>query len=231
MPKRRNQTKRSFKRRGKSSYRSRRRRGTFAFNKAPMPNKFPTKLRYQENVSINPSVGVPGLQVVTANGLFDPNITGVGHQPRGFDQLMAMYDHYTVIGAKITATFMLREGLAYDSMNVGIALKDATGIENLNGYLEGRNVRSRVLRGSDGAATVVGMTTISMSSSTSKFLGRSKVLADPELKGNVSSNPTEQLYFHIFAQAVQGGDAQPIDVTYRIDYLVVFTEPKQPGQS
>lgn len=196
-----------------------------------MPNKFATKLRYQENATINPATGVPGVHIVSANGCYDPNITGTGHQPRGFDELMTLYDHYTVIGAKIVATFVLREGIPHDSMNVGIALKDATGIETANGYLEGRNVRSKVLRGTDGPGTSCNSVTLSLKASTRKFLGRTKPLSDPELKGTVSGNPTEQSYFHLFAQSIQVGDASPLDVTYRIDYLVVLTEPKQPGQS
>ena len=35
----------------------------------------------------------------------DPNHTGVGHQPLYFDQLMTIYNHYIVIGAKITVKF------------------------------------------------------------------------------------------------------------------------------
>ena len=34
-----------------------------------------------------------------------PNHTGVGHQPLYFDQLMTIYNHYIVIGAKITVKF------------------------------------------------------------------------------------------------------------------------------
>jgi hypothetical protein len=38
----------------------------------------------------------------SCNGLFDPNVTGTGHQPLYFDQLMAIYDHYVVLNSKCT---------------------------------------------------------------------------------------------------------------------------------
>ena len=41
-----------------------------------------------------------------ANGAFDPNLTGVGHQPRGFDQFMAGYETFTVTGSKISVNFV-----------------------------------------------------------------------------------------------------------------------------
>ena len=40
------------------------------------------------------------------NSLFDPNLSGLGHQPRGFDQLMAVYEKYTVVAAKITVCYV-----------------------------------------------------------------------------------------------------------------------------
>ena len=39
------------------------------------------------------------------NSLFDPDFTGTGHQPYYFDQFATIYQRYTVIGSKLTATF------------------------------------------------------------------------------------------------------------------------------
>jgi len=36
------------------------------------------------------------------NGLYDPNFTGVGHQPYGFDQLTPFYNNYLVRAFKVT---------------------------------------------------------------------------------------------------------------------------------
>lgn len=214
-------------------YRSRprrnyRKRNMLSFTKAPMPNQFATKLRYQEAVSINPGIGVAGVHVFSSNGLFDPNITGTGHQPRGFDQLMAMYDHYTVIGAKITCDFV--EGASYDN-HVWIAIKDSATVHaNPTDYLEGRNVISRILPHSGTGQSSV--RTLTKTFSTRKFLGRSKVLADSELKGSSVANPTEQAYFHIGIAVVNSSaDESTQSVNVRIEYLVVFSEPKQPSQS
>ena len=69
--------------------------------RSPVPLKMAATLLYSDQITLNPAAGTVSKHVFSANGLFDPNITGVGHQPRGFDQYMALYNHYTVIGARI----------------------------------------------------------------------------------------------------------------------------------
>lgn len=206
----------------------RKRRGN-VFNKAPMPNKFASKLRYQEVVSVNPgAAGTAGVYVFSANGIFDPNYTGTGHQPRGFDQLMTMYDHYTVIGAKIVVDF-ISEG-SYDNI-CWIALKDSsTADADPNDYLEARNVVSTMLphSGTGGNTTT---RRLSKKYSTRKFLGRSKPMSDPELKGSTSSNPAEQAWFHIGIAPTTSVDESAMNIQVRLEYLVVFHEPRQPTQS
>lgn len=50
---------------------------------------------FETGLSINPAAGgVVGSYVFQINGPYDPNVTGIGHQPLGFDQLMLMYEHY-----------------------------------------------------------------------------------------------------------------------------------------
>lgn len=210
----------------------RQRKNRSAFTKAPIPNKFATKLRYQSYNSINPGVaGIAGVHVISANGLFDPDITGVGHQPRGFDQFMTMYDHYTVVGSKITVNFSQLYGNAYDSMQIGLSLKDSSTVySDPNEYQEGRNVRSAILA-SCNSTQATHTKTLTMHSSTKKFLGVSHPLSSSILRGDAASNPSEEAYFHIWCAPNSTADNPAIVINFRIEYLVVFTEPKNPSQS
>lgn len=40
------------------------------------------------------------------NDVFDPNFTGTGHQPRGFDQIAVLFKKYRVFGCRVAATFI-----------------------------------------------------------------------------------------------------------------------------
>lgn len=78
-------------------------RSVNTFGGGPFPNKYRCSLSYSELVTVTVTTG-HGEQLFACNGLFDPNTTGTGHQPLYFDQLMAIYDHYTVINSSCKAT-------------------------------------------------------------------------------------------------------------------------------
>lgn len=73
----------------------------------PFPAKKPCKLHYSETFTFTSGVGgIFGTeQVMSLNSLFDPNTTGVGHQPYGHDELALLYKSYKVFGVLIKLTF------------------------------------------------------------------------------------------------------------------------------
>lgn len=207
-----------------------------SYQKAPLPNRFAAKLRYSATTSINPgAVGIAGVQVFSCNGIYDPDITGVGHQPRGFDQFMTMYDHFCVVGSKITVTFFHKYGLSYTNLLVGINLKDDTTVyTNSNDYMEGRNVITATMPCVTGG-TAAGLATqrkLSKAFSTRKFLGRPNPTNSQYLLGSAASNPQEQAFYHVWcAPTVSAIDDEALGINVVIDYLVIFMEPRQPSQS
>lgn len=209
---------------GRRTYR--RKNNQMVIRKSPMPLRFATKLRYVENFTIDPpATGIAGSYVFDAGGLYDPNITGTGHQPRGWDQLIAMYDHAVVIGSTCTATLTHNSGTNVNEI-CGMSLRDGQTVDaDPNDYLEGGTVRS-------GHLTTQHPTKIfKLGYSPKKFLGISKPMASQQLKNSVNSNPTESAYYHIFSAGLNSTNPSEIDVTVVIDYLVVFIEPKDVAQS
>lgn len=74
-----------------------RRRAKKVVNNAitPVPQRFLTKHKYSTTVTINTAQPQYNFNL---NSLFDPDRTGTGHQPYGFDQLSALYNRYRVYG-------------------------------------------------------------------------------------------------------------------------------------
>ncbi len=79
-------------------------KGLVAWNSAaPFPRIKYCSVSYADHYNLTSGVlSIFGTeQRLTLNGLFDPDITGVGHQPYGFDQLMAIYGFYKVYAVKV----------------------------------------------------------------------------------------------------------------------------------
>ena len=217
----------TYPKRKKTKRRYRRKRSSIVrYRKSPVPMRFPTKMRYNDQITLNSGSGTADSVVIHGNSLYDPITAVGGHQPRGFDQLMALYDHFVVIGSKITVSFQATSTSA--NVYVGIAIRDSTTkTTDFNDYMEGGSVVSKPLALIGATPTV-----LSIATSPRKFLGRSKVMSDPELKGSAAANPAEGYYYHIFcASSNASSDPAAVDVVLNVDYSAVFIEPKVPAQS
>ena len=196
----------------------------------PIALKLVTTLRYSEPIILKPGIaGISAYHVFSLNGMYDPDITGVfGHQPRGFDQLMALYEHYVVIGAKVQFDWATDQTV--DPITVVLSQRAGnTGYAGVSDVMEYNNtivmVRGRFNSG--------GGNRMVMKCNPSKFLGRSKPLADPQLKGDINNNPQESSYLHINMHYtdpnILGIGSVIGHVT--IDYITAFIEPKPVGES
>lgn len=68
----------------------------------PFPQRYICKMKYAQDM-ITPA---SGLYSFNLNSVFDPDQTGIGHQPYGMDQLTPLYHRYRVIacGWRVTTT-------------------------------------------------------------------------------------------------------------------------------
>lgn len=187
----------------------------------PIGKTFLLKTRYVEpDGSLTPAVS-PVSAIYSINGLFDPNISGVGHQPLGFDQIMPLYDHYTVIGAKIRCT--VSNTSPDQNVLAVLQIKDNNAASNLLGDImeNGQNKYAMLTPSVGGRSTHV----LNIGVNLSKFLGR-KVMTEDDCRGTFTTNPIEGVFAHLHLQTPSGAAAL---VTYimEIDYVAVLTEPKQ----
>lgn len=101
-------------------------------------------LSYVVNIGLDPAAGgVPVTNVFSVNSLFDPDRTGAGHQPRGFDQISLLFSKYIVVGAKISATY-ISTNVADSSYIIGITTLNTVSTATLqHTLLESRNSNYR----------------------------------------------------------------------------------------
>jgi len=189
---------------------------------SPFPEKIRTTMRYFSG-PFNLNGGAGGLaanHVWSANGLFDPDVSGGGHQVIGFDQLSVIYSQYTVVASKCVMD--IRNDDTSNPYNVGIRVSDDTTVladpQQIveNGY--------NVYKLLNLAPQYDCIARLSQNVDIAKFLGRKDIMDDPEVKGGPGFNPTEQVLFHTFAFTLGNVDGGSITGQVCLEYDVYWHE-------
>lgn len=189
------------------------------------------RLRYGDSLYLNASATVPAKQIIVANSCYKPDFLNAGHQPRGFDQMMLVYNHCTIIGSKIRAMFVNPGNTNVIPGNIGVALSAGAEFVTTNAFidtLENKYVSRPRLHGTLGLTGVgANSVVITKKFSAKKFFGKKTIVGDSLYRHNDSSNPSEMAFFELFQYPnSSGNDPDPIIVEFIVDYICVFTEPK-----
>jgi len=192
------------------------------------------KLKYTTIETIaNIGAGAITVRQFRANDLYDPDYAVGGHQPYGFDQLIAQYHHFTVIHSALT--FEIMDVNEYKSAFYQIHLSDAAG-EVAAAFAAGSYaaIDEMPLHSTTIAAAIDGAHSASRSV-TYHFDARVQFRKDiPSLVGNTaysgssSASPVEDAYFEVvgFAPAQNAVTYAFSGARYTITYWAVFSEPK-----
>ncbi len=194
------------------------------------PRRMPTRLRFADQFVLDAgAAGAAAVIAFSANGLFDPEGGGGSHQPRGFDQYMAMWTSYGVTKAKITVQFG-QDSTATDASICGISVQEiATTTTSVLSNMENFDIFSKAL----GPAGSGGPITITKTVNILKYLGRrGNISDDDDLQGSATANPTDGVFFHVWAGPMDPAvDNGPINCICYIDYWVDFFQHTRPAAS
>lgn len=183
------------------------------------------KTRYMvQSNDINPgTVGTSSEVFISCNGLYDPEPAVGGNQPIGFDEMMAFYQKYTVLGAKITVDFMNLDGSNPQLVGIRIA-DDSAIITDVRRIIEqGRCVHTLLQSYQTGNAHK----RMTMGVNPATFLGYGRPKNDDTLQGDDSNNPTSECFFGIFAAGQGAVDPNVCRVSAVVEYTVRYTEPRE----
>lgn len=184
-------------------------------------NRVLKRLNYSESVALTHTLFGPGTYIYSTNGLYDPNITGTGHQPMGFDQMMVFYEHYVVTRMKAYVTFSNKAAFP---VTVALSLNAANTSPSDSSALQegGYIVKDRLTA----AGTQGSVKTLSIFVNNKKFEVATNILDVDEFKGNVAANPVEQTYLDITSWDPDGKGGDLICEVY-LEYDAWFVEPRK----
>lgn len=181
-------------------------------------------LKYCEQRAVTPIGGLTFYQLV-ANGLFDPNATGGGHQPMYFDTYMGIYNHYHVMKSRIKITALPNSTNTSPWLACIYVDDDTSIVSSFEQALE-QKATSKAVTWLPAASNPMPMY---LSWDAKKYFGPSPQ-TNPELQGTAATNPTEKSYFTFVAQDT-ALSTSAYTVLIEIEYDVIFDELKTQPQS
>ncbi len=189
----------------------------------PMWDPFPAQttaiLRYSTTISLVGLTGVASPYLFRCNSIFDPDFTGIGHQPYGHDTYAAIYRHYNVRSSKITMTPISSTQGVY-----GITLTDDSTVQT--DFDTVREIKT----------TKMGtMSTNAAYNSVTNYYNQNQVYAKGsnfDSSAQFGNNPGEQQFFHCWSEGNKP-NSDPGDQRFliTISYYVNMWELQDLGQS
>jgi len=182
------------------------------------------KLAYAQFNQLTSGANLFANQIYRGNSIFDPDLTGVGHQALGHDQWATLYEAYRVLSSTITVTATSQD-TAEPLLLVVVPTEEGSIIDsgNPDTYCESPNARHRYL------AVRVGMdsSTINHSMTTAQMLGIRRLDSGFDEAALFGSNPSSNAswYWHVYC-GVRSGTPN-LEVHVKITYTVEMLKRKQ----
>lgn len=195
------------------------------------PSRYAARLKYTQFVTLDMTSIGSGVGVqhrMRANSLYAPSYDTAGHQPRGYDQLARIYDHYCVIGSKIRVMFnqdvdTLQNVGCYAFVNIS---DTANALPSLISMCEDRKSNCKYMsRNTTGSKPV----TLTETYSPYKMFGipkKDSLISNDRLNTQVSTNPLEDAIYAVGLVCERTTTTDPSPIVARIDisFMCIFTE-------
>lgn len=181
--------------------------------------------QYVENLSLsaNALAGLVGTeQAFRLNSLFDPNFTGAGHQPQGFDQCAAIWGRYKVYAVKWEIQAVPNQDNLILISTVS-ASTDSTGITGgaIDGVIEQPRSSYRLLsgEGNQAAAWATFMRIQAIEGMTAKEFNANTT----DYGAAATGNPASVTFLRLACANTAGGTTGAINVIIRFTYYAEWS--------
>lgn len=221
-------------RKPKSKRKPRRRLMSFSMPIGGMPRTKLARLRYATQFAINPNSLQFDHYSFKLNSLYDPDNSGSGHQPYGFDNLMAYYTRFSVVSCKVTLNSVNNSTTisfpGYYAAVFNTSADPTLTYLNIDAFLE------------DPKASPIRQTNFQYNSmpnepSTVVKYWKQKswfgpnMVANPNLQGTTGGDPSSLVYCAVVGAPIAINDPAQMNFMITLDYIALFTDPKLLTQS
>lgn len=202
------------------------------------PQKAKCVHRYVDTITLDPASSLTlAYHTFYANSMFDPDLSGGGHQPKLYDELGVYYRKSTVIGAKISVKPICTDttGLSRSSdVPIRYGIVSAVTSDQLANMqwidcAETKEVgKGCTLNNLDISRSPMCTKTWSLKKDTS----HSGPLGDDVCTADFLSNPSEKHYFSIWCVSpAEAQNGAPIRFEVVLDQIAIWQDPRPISRS
>lgn len=203
-------------------------------NKAlqPIAQRYICKMKYCEAFNLDTTGSVPGavVQRMRLNSIYDPNLTGTGHKPYGFDQLLGfpnatpptqgLYNRYRVISCSynIFASPGAGQNIQITALPANESVSTVSG---LNGSALREQPRARYISQTTGAPLKLLKGKVYLPS----LVGRTKsqYMADDRYQAMYNENPLEAAILNIYLNELSDSSGIITPVQCKLNVELTYT--------
>lgn len=198
---------------------------TMVSHVSPVAPKLRTRLKYSTVYGVSISTSVD--QRWRLNSLFDPDATGTGGQPTGFDQLSALYNRYRVYKTRWIARVV---GLTYGFVVNFVPTNETTSLGSLSNSIHSLSLpyahwttasagaKAEVIRGSIDLPLLNGRT-------------HNQYFDDDVTSAAINASPSETLDLHMVVFSLDGTTACTGAIILVLEFDCEFFDPVQHSSS
>lgn len=212
--------------RKRSKYRAAKRRSSFVrLGKSIQPLASLATLTYCDNdFSLTSTAGVYARDTYRINSMYDPDATGGGNQPNGFDIMMGLYDHYQVLSASIVVTITHCDQRSVIGINTSDRNTPLINLETLRIFQENPGSKYKyIIKSDDNRGAVV----LKTKTDLPKFFGipRKSFIGSSRFIGQSTTNPDDPAAYHVMLWGLNSATST-IRYSVRMEFNCLFSEPK-----
>lgn len=187
-------------------------------------------MKYQDSLDLVSSVLTPQpIYVWRANSIFDPDFTGIGHQPLGHDEWQKYYNKYVVLKSTITVRAQGNNATNTPYI-IGVLLSESTAPVNVTA--QGTNEQPNSVF-DFGSATTNGYQPMIHKVYDARSWHNLKDTKDAsQLTALMTDQPADEVYFIVYASNYDFINASTvIKCNIMLEYTVLLSDPVELVQS
>lgn len=177
-------------------------------------------------ITLTCTVGAGAYHLMSQNSLYDPDITGSGHQPYGFDQWSAMYNYYRVHAFKMKMCAVNQT----DTQPITIVFNTNSVTSGPTDIDTAKETPNAITRRGGANKTPVCLETYRTLAFTCGVPKRN-VATDDLFRAAVNTSPSIQRTMQVWAQPFDQATTVTVKFEIKIKYYSEFYGPKNVSQS